>query len=69
MKYYLEKCSELNQIAFLQWRKMFPSQTKTNPTEIEELIKFRHFYTFNSGRERLSLSGNDYMKIQPEYKY
>ena len=48
---------------------MFPSKLKMNLAEIEELIHFRQVYTFQSGRERLSVYGNQQLKILKGYKY
>ena len=39
---YVEKCSELHALAFLQWRRMFPNPDTYNEEEIDELIEARY---------------------------
>ena len=42
---FVNKCRELYQIAFFQWRRKHPHKN-TKMDEIEELIEFRIEYTF-----------------------
>jgi hypothetical protein len=46
LKCFVNKCRELYQIAFFQWRKKFPHPKFTKMDEIDELIEFRIEYTF-----------------------
>ena len=43
---FVNKCRELYQIAFFQWRRKHPHPLYTKMDEIEELIAFRIDYTF-----------------------
>tara|TARA_B110000285_G_C15047941_1_gene575361 strand:- start:301 stop:585 length:285 start_codon:yes stop_codon:yes gene_type:complete len=43
---FVNKCRELYQIAFFQWRRKHPHPLYTKIDEIEELIEFRIEYTF-----------------------
>jgi hypothetical protein len=43
---FVNKCRELYQIAFFQWRRKHPHAEYTKMDEIEELIAFRIDYTF-----------------------
>ena len=43
---FVNKCRELYQIAFFQWRRKHPHKLYTKMDEVEELIEFRIEYTF-----------------------
>ena len=45
LKAYVNKCREMYQIAFFQWRKKYPTKT-TRMELVDELIEFRTHYTF-----------------------
>ena len=45
---FVNKCRELYQIAFFQWRKKYPHPLHTKIDEIDELIDFRIKYTFKN---------------------
>ena len=47
---YINKCRELYQIAFFQYRILYPSELKTNIDELEELVDFRIEYTYERSK-------------------
>ena len=57
---YVNKCRELYQIAFFQWRKMFPTSKKYHEDEVVELINDRMEYTFQRNLENM----NDSSKLK-----
>ena len=48
LKKYLEKCQELHHIAFLQWRKKYPSDVRHHIEEIQSLLETRILNLINS---------------------
>mgnify|MGYP000852600341 CR=1 FL=1 len=50
MKNYIDKCKEVYNIAFYQWRREYPSKVKNRFAEIENLIETGIEYTFRTDR-------------------
>ena len=55
---YINKCRELYQIAFFQYRILYPSELKTNIDELEELVDFRIEYTYERSKQDLTFKLN-----------
>ena len=60
LKAYVEKCRELYNIAFLQWRRKFPSKLRHDLEEIEEIMTARV--------KNLHNSVNPLMKVLEEHR-
>ena len=50
---YVNKCRELYQIAFFQWRKMYPTDKIYHEDEVIELINDRMEYTFMRNKDMM----------------
>lgn len=56
LKAFVNKCRELYQIAFFQWRDQHPTPIRTNMNEIVELIEMRIEWTY---KRNININGEN----------
>ena len=56
---YINRCREVYQIAFFQWRVLYPSRLKNNEKEKQDLISKRINYTYFKERGKYSMKPLD----------
>ena len=59
---YVMQCRELYQIAFFQWRKMYPSKCIFDLEQIEEILEFRIGYTFKPEKKENGIPNTQTLK-------
>ena len=65
---YVVRCRALYQIAFYQYRKMFPSKVRHDINEIEGLLESRLAYQFTENRVNMWAKASEKTKYEAKLK-